>query len=133
MAPLLNPVQHLARIQCADLFLDTTPVNAGTTCSDALWMGLPIVTCAGESSSSRMAGSLLSAIGAPELITYDLKDYYNLALDLATDSKKLQAIRSKIIANRDTTPLFDSPLFTRDLESAYINLMDNFTSDLNSP
>ena len=80
-----------------------------------------------------MAGSLLSAIGAPELITYDLKDYYNLALDLATDRKKLQAIRSKIIANRDTSPLFDSPLFTRDLESAYINLMDNFTSDLNSP
>ena len=132
MAPLLKPVQHLARIQCADLFVDTTPVNAGTTCSDALWMGLPIVTCAGESSSSRMAGSLLSAMGVPELITYNLEDYYNLAVNLATDRKKLASVRSKIIANRDTAPLFNSALFTSNLESAYINLMENFTADRDS-
>jgi protein O-GlcNAc transferase len=68
----------------------------------------------------------------PELITYNLEDYYRLALDLATDTKKLDAIRIKIIANRDTAPLFDSALFTRNLESAYIKLMDNFTRDMDS-
>jgi protein O-GlcNAc transferase len=132
MAPMLEPAQHLARIQCADLFLDTTPINAGTTCSDALWMGLPIVTYSGESLSSRMAGSLLSAMGVPELITYNLKDYYNLAVNLATDRKTLASIRRKIIANRDTAPLFDSVRFTHDLESAYIKLMEEYFSSTNS-
>jgi predicted O-linked N-acetylglucosamine transferase (SPINDLY family) len=71
-----------------------------------------------------MAGSLLTAIGAPELITYTLEDYYNLALDLTTDKRKLNAIRSKIIANRDTAPLFDSERFTRNLEQAYLQMMN---------
>jgi len=132
IAPPLNSEKHLARLQCADLFLDTTPVNAHTTCSDALWMGLPVVTCVGETFPSRVAGSLLSAMGVPELITYNLQDYYRLALDLATDRKKLASIRSKIIANRYTTPLFDSVRFTHDLESAYIRLMEEYSRSMNS-
>ena len=126
-APKVSAEKYLARMQCADIFLDTSPYNAGTTCSDALWMGLPVVTCAGKTFSSRMAGSLLSAIGVPELISYNLEEYYNLALDLASDRKKLLAIRIKIIANRETSPLFDSALFTRNLESVYSKLMDNST------
>lgn len=129
MAPSLVPVEHLARIQCADLFLDTTPVNAGTTCGDALWMGLPLVTYAGETFPSRMAGSLLSTLGVPELITYNLQDYYRLALSLATDRIKLAAIRSKIVANRATSPLFDNALFTRNLEDLYVKLLDNASGD----
>jgi len=128
MAPMQEAEKHLARLQCADLFLDTLPINAHTTCSDALWMGLPVVTCAGDAFPSRVAGSLLSAIGVPELITYNLKDYYNLALDLASDKKKLDAIRSKIIANRDTAPLFDSERFTRNLEQAYVQMMDDYSN-----
>jgi predicted O-linked N-acetylglucosamine transferase (SPINDLY family) len=114
-------------MQCADLFLDTLPYNAGTTCSDALWMGLPVITCAGEAFASRMAGSLLTAIGAPELVTYNLEDYYQLALDLATNRDKLVAIRNKIIANRDTSPLFDSVRFTRNLEKVFIQMMDDYS------
>lgn len=124
VAPFLQRDQYLARLQCADLFLDTLPYNAGTTCSDALWMGLPVVTCAGDFFASRMAGSLLTAIGVPELIAYNLEEYYRLALELATDREKLDAIRSKIVANRDTTPLFDSKRFTRNLEHAYRQMME---------
>jgi len=127
MAPLLHREEHLARLQCADLFLDTLPFNAGTTCSDALWMGLPVITCAGDAFASRMAGSLLTAIGFPELITYNLEDYYSLALDLSTDRKKLEAIRCKIIANRDTTPLFDIARFTSNLEKAYTQMVEEYS------
>jgi len=119
---------HLARLQCADLFLDTLPFNAHSTCNDALWMGLPVVTCTGGTFPSRVAGSLLSAIGTPELITYNLNDYYHLALDLATHREKLAAIRSKIIANRDTAPLFDSERFTRNLEQAYIEMLEAYSA-----
>jgi predicted O-linked N-acetylglucosamine transferase (SPINDLY family) len=124
MAPMLkNPEDHLARLQCADLFLDTTPYNAHTTCSDALWMGLPVITCAGNTFPSRVAGSLLSTIGLPELITYDLDDYYQLALRLSTDKNFSASIRSKLIANRASSPLFDNARFTRDLEAIYCALM----------
>lgn len=123
MGPMLDPAQHLARLQCADLFLDTVPYNAHTTCSDALWMGLPVVTCAGETFPSRVAGSLLSAMGVPELITYDLEDYFGLARDLATDRTKLDVVRKKIISNRETSPLFDSALYTRNLEEVYSKIM----------
>jgi len=124
MAPtIMDTEKHLARLQCADLFLDTLPYNAHTTCSDALWMGLPVVTCAGETFTSRVAGSLLTAIGTPELITYNLDDYYRLALELATNGEMLATIRNKIITNRDTAPLFDSERFTRNLERAYLKMM----------
>ncbi len=119
-APRENLVEdHLARVQCADLFLDTSPYNAHTTCSDALWMGLPVVTCVGETFPSRVAGSLLTALGVPELITYNLESYHALALELATDKSKYANIRSKVIANRESAPLFDSRKFTRDLENLY--------------
>lgn len=120
---------HLARIQCADLFLDTTPYNAHTTCSDALWMGLPVITCAGETFPSRVAGSLLKAIGVPELITYNLDDYYTLALELTTDKNRYADVRNKIIANRESAPLFDSTKFTRDLENLYQLMWDDYTSN----
>ncbi len=118
-----SPDQHLARIQCADLFLDTISYNAHTTCSDALWMGLPVVTCAGQTFPSRVAGSLLATIGAPELVTSNLNEYYQLALDLATNKDKLAAIRNKLLINRDTSPLFDSTRFTRNLEGIYAKMM----------
>lgn len=111
--------QHLARLQCADLFLDTLPFNAGTTCSDALWMGLPVVTCSGDSFASRMAGSLLSAINLPELITYTLEDYFSLAHELATNQTRLQDVKSRLEHNRSSSPLFDSVQITSDLEHLY--------------
>ena len=128
MAPLLHREAHLARMQCADLFLDTLPYNAGTTCSDALWMGLPVITCSGDSFVSRMAGSLLTSIGLPELITYNLEDYYNLAVELALSKQKRESIRNIILTNRDTSPLFDSRRFTLNLEKVYIKMMDNYST-----
>ncbi len=118
--------QHLARLKCADLFLDTMQVNAGTTASDALWAGLPVITCAGKTFSSRMGGSLLTALDVPELITYNLDDYYRLALELATDGEKREKTRQKIISNRDTAPLFDSRLFTQNLEAAYLHMWNEY-------
>ena len=123
---------HLARIQCADLFLDTTPYNAHTTCSDALWMGVPVITCAGETFPSRVAGSLLTALRTPELITRNLEDYYALALELATDKNKYASIRNKIIANRESAPLFDSTKFTRDLEHVYQQMWDQYVNSSNN-
>ncbi|MBV8665986.1 MAG: tetratricopeptide repeat protein [Burkholderiaceae bacterium] len=128
-APRVPPAEHLARQQCADLFLDTLPYNAHTTCSDALWMGLPVVTCIGETFSSRVAGSLLSALGVPELVTTNLQDYHGLALALATDEARRTALRDKIIALRDTAPLFDSGKFTRNLEEAYHTMWANYTGN----
>lgn len=110
---------HLARQRLADLFLDTLPYNAHTTASDALWAGLPVLTCAGRSFASRVAGSLLRAIGMPELITDNLADYEALALTLAQDPARLATLRRSLAEARDTAPLFDSPRFCRHLEVAY--------------
>jgi protein O-GlcNAc transferase len=114
--------EHLARIRLADLFLDTLPFNAGTTASDALWAGLPVLTCAGEAFAARMAGSLLTAIGLPELITYSCQDYEALALALATDPQRLHTIRAQLALNRSSYPLFDTTRFTRHLESAFLQM-----------
>ena len=114
--------EHFARLQCADLFLDTTPYNAHATCSNALWMGLPVITCSGDTFASRVAGSHLTTMGVPELVTYSLDDYHALALLLANDRKKLLDIRKKIITNRESSPLFDSVRFTRGLEALYIKM-----------
>lgn len=92
------------------------------------WMGLPVVTCAGDAFASRMAGSLLSAMGVPELITYNLEDYYRLALDLALDGEKLKAFRDNIRSSRDTSSLFDCGRFTRNLEQACMGMMGEQTS-----
>jgi len=106
-APRLPLPQHLARHVHADLFLDTTPYNAGATCNDALFMGVPVLTCAGESMSSRVAGSQLRAAGLPEFVTHDLVSYETLALDLVARPGRLLEYRAQLAANRDTWPLFD--------------------------
>jgi predicted O-linked N-acetylglucosamine transferase (SPINDLY family) len=115
---------HLARHRLADLFLDTLPYNAHTTASDALWTGLPLVTCKGESFAGRVAASLLHAIGLPELVTDTLEDYESLALKLARDGALLRAVGQKLERNRLTTPLFDSERFRRHIESAYMTMRD---------
>src|SRR6185369_14868449 len=97
----------LARHRLADLFLDTLPYNAHTTASDALWVGLPVVTCRGQAFAGRVAASLLNAVGLPELVTHGLADYEALALRLAADSTALKTIRDKLARNRDTHRLFD--------------------------
>jgi len=111
--------EHLARHCCADLFIDSFPCNAHTTASDALWTGLPVLTCPGESFASRVAASLLNAIGLPELIAGSPSGYEREAIDLAMNPRKLAAIRHKLAANRLTTPLFDTARFARHIESAY--------------
>jgi predicted O-linked N-acetylglucosamine transferase (SPINDLY family) len=125
-APRVPLAQHIARHRLADLFLDTLPVNAHTTCSDALWAGLPVLACVGETFISRVAGSLLKAIGLPELITYTLQEYEALALRLARHPAELAGIRERLAKNRLTAPLFDTPRFTRHLEAAYLLMWDRY-------
>jgi predicted O-linked N-acetylglucosamine transferase (SPINDLY family) len=110
---------HLARLRLADLFLDTLPYNAHATACDALWAGLPVLTCTGNSFPARVGASLLHAIGLPELVTSSLAEYEELALALARNPERLAGIKAKLMRNRDTEPLFDTARFTRDLESAY--------------
>jgi predicted O-linked N-acetylglucosamine transferase (SPINDLY family) len=121
--------EYLARYRVCDLFLDTYPYNAGTTGSDALWSELPVLTLMGESFASRMAASLLNAIDLPELITNTREDYEALAIELATNPQKLAAMKFKLRNNRLTTPLFDTPLFTKYLEAAYVQVMERYRND----
>jgi predicted O-linked N-acetylglucosamine transferase (SPINDLY family) len=121
--------EHLSRLQLADLFIDTFPCNGHTTTSDALWAGIPGVTLAGESFSSRVAGSLLNTIGAPELITYSINDYINLAIDLASSREKFFNIKNKVAVNRITSPLFDINLFTENIELTYQRIYTNSLSN----
>jgi len=111
--------EHLARQQLADLFLDTLPCNAHTTASDALWAGLPVLTCVGNSFAGRVAASLLAALDLQELITYDLRDYEELAIRLATQSDKLLNIKNELNTNKLKKPLFDTKLFANDIETAF--------------
>ena len=121
---------HLARHRQADLFLDTFPYNAHTTTSDALWAGLPVLTLMGSSFASRVAASLLNAIGLPELITNTQEEYEALAIDLALSPQKLTDIKLRLASNRLTAPLFDTPLFTTNLETAYIKMVERYQADL---
>jgi len=114
--------EHLARLRLADLFLDTLPFNAGATASDALWAGVPVLTCAGDAYAARMAGSLLRAIGLAELVTTSLADYEALALRLAASPALLAGWRTRLAANRSCTPLFDTARFTAHLEAAYLEM-----------
>ncbi|MBB5054693.1 putative O-linked N-acetylglucosamine transferase (SPINDLY family) [Afipia massiliensis] len=118
-APRMPPDEHLARHRCADLFLDTLPYNAHTTASDALWAGLPLLTCRGDTFAGRVAASLLKTIDLPELVTSSQADYEQRAIELATQPDRLKALRQKLADNRLTTPLFDTVRFTRHLEQAY--------------
>lgn len=115
----LPQAEHLGRLQLADLVLDTLPFNAHTTASDALWAGVPIITCAGQTFASRVAASLLHAIDLPELATPDLDAYYALALELASDADRLATVKQALADKRMTTALFDIDLYTRNLERLY--------------
>ena len=110
---------HLARHGLADLFLDTLPYNAQTTASDALWAGLPVLTCLGGALSGRVAASVLTAVGLPELITHSLEEYEALAASLAQEPERLRRMRDTLARNRLTHPLFDTARFTRHLEAAF--------------
>ena len=123
-----NP--HLSRHHQADLFIDTFPYNAHTTASDALWAGLPVLTLMGESFASRVAGSLLNAIGLPQLITQSQEEFEAMAIELATNPQKLASIRGNLANNRLSAPLFDTPLFTKHLESAYLRMYERYQMDL---
>lgn len=129
-APRAALPEHLARHSLADLFLDTFNFNAHTTASDALWAGLPVLTKLGENFAARVAGSLLTAVGLPELITETTEDYERLALELATDRDRLAAIRAKLAAQRLTSPLFDSQRFTRHIEDAYLRAFQRHVDGL---
>jgi predicted O-linked N-acetylglucosamine transferase (SPINDLY family) len=122
--------ENLARYRTCDLFLDTFPYNAGTTASDALWAGVPILTRMGHSFASRVAASLLNAIGLPELITTSQAEYEALAIELALNPQKLAEIKLKLAKNRLTTPLFDTPLFAKNLEAAYLQMYERYQADL---
>jgi protein O-GlcNAc transferase len=124
-AKRLTYEDHLARHRLADLFLDTLPYNAHTTASDALWMGLPVLTCAGTTFAGRVAASLLSAAGLDELITRSLEDYESLALKLARDQSLLDTVRERIESSHHG-PLFDTARFTRYIEAAYIRMWSRF-------
>ena len=118
--------EHLARHKFADLFIDTFNYNAHTTASDALWAGLPVVTKIGKGFPARVAGSLLKAVGLPELITENEKEYEALILDLASNSDKLLKIKEKLRVNRLSQPLFDTELYTKNLEKAYLQVYKNY-------
>ena len=123
-APRANLGKHLARHRLADLFLDTLPYNAHTTCSDALLMGLPVVTRMGSTFAGRVAASDLLALGLPELVTHSAEEYEALACKLASDGALLAAIKEKLQSNVKTEPLFDSARSARDIEAAYVMMRE---------
>jgi protein O-GlcNAc transferase len=123
-AARVAPAEHLARHRLADLFLDTLPYNAHTTASDALWAGLPVLTCVGNTFAGRVAGSLLRAVGLPELVTQTLHDYETLAFKLARSPALLAQVRDRLEHNRATVPLFDLERFRRHLEAAYLTMWE---------
>jgi predicted O-linked N-acetylglucosamine transferase (SPINDLY family) len=121
-APKIPLADHLARSAQADLFLDTVPYNAHTTGSDALWAGVPLLTCLGSTFASRVAASLVGAVGLDDLVASSLQEYETLALRLATDPVQLRALRERLKRNRSSYPLFDTARFTRHLEAAYTTM-----------
>jgi protein O-GlcNAc transferase len=122
--------EHLARHRQADLFLDTLPYNAHTTASDALWAGLPVLTLMGNTFPGRVGASLLKAIDLPELITNTQEEYEAMAIELAMNPQKLRDIKLKLARNRLATPLFDTPLFTKNHETIYIKMKERYQADL---
>ena len=126
----LSKLEYLARYRVADLFLDTLPYNAGATASDALRMGLPVLTCLGNSVVSRMGASLLNAVNLPELIKTSQEEYELFAIELAMNPEKLKIVKDKLVNNLLTAPLYDTPLFTKNLESAYLAMYDRYQNGL---
>ena len=129
-AKRMDPADHLARHSAADLFLDTLPYNAHTTASDALWMGLPLLTQVGTTFPGRVAASLLTAIDLPELITTSQAEYENRAIELATNPELLEKIRQKLNLNKFIKPLFDTNRFTENIENAYIEMYRRYKEKL---
>ncbi|MBS1188067.1 MAG: repeat-containing protein [Burkholderiaceae bacterium] len=129
-ASFMSLPEHLARHRVADLFLDTLPYNAHTTASDALWAGLPVLTCMGASFASRVAASLLTAVQLPEMIVQSQQEYVQRAIELASQPHRLAEIRRKLEHNRLTTPLFDTALFTTHIEAAYAAMLERYQADL---
>lgn len=129
-APRMALPDHLARHRQADLFLDTFYYNAHTTASDALWTGLPVLTCPGETFASRVAASMLNAIGLPDLIAQSPAGYEALAMELANNLPKLAGIKARLEKNRRTYPLFDTALFTQHIETAYSSMWERYQSGL---
>jgi len=123
-ASRMELLDHLARHRLADLFLDTFPCNAHTTASDALWAGLPMVTYLDQAFAGRVAAGLLNAVVLPELVARSHAEYESLALELATHPEKLSAIKAKLVQNRETTPLFNTELFAKNIEAAYIKMWE---------
>jgi predicted O-linked N-acetylglucosamine transferase (SPINDLY family) len=121
---LPNHDHHLARLQLADLFLDTLPFNAHTTASDALWAGLPVITCLGAAFPGRVAASVLKAAGLDELITASFADYEALALKLARDPALLAGLKAKIARNRNSCALFNTDRSRRHIEQAYTMMVE---------
>ena len=126
----ISAENYLARYKICDLFLDTFPYNGGTTCSDAIWAGLPVVTLKGKSFASRYASSILNSAGQSMLIANSLSEYKNLAVNLAQNPSKLNMIKSELENNRLTMPLFDSHLFTKNIEKAYIKMYERNQQNL---
>ncbi len=126
-APPMEISAHLSRLALGDLFLDSLPYNAHTTASDALWAGLPLITCRGEAFAGRVAASLLHAVGLPELITHSLEEYESLALKLAKDGALLQSYRDRLTRDPARLPLFDTVRTTRQIEKAYEGMMARWT------
>jgi protein O-GlcNAc transferase len=129
-APQLPYRQHLARLQWADLCLDTLPFNGGATTSDALRAGVPVVTCAGQSFAARMSGSLLHTLGVHELVAGSLSEYEQIAMRLARDRFRLASVRSELLHRRSTSPLFDTARFCRHLEAAYSAMVERHARGL---
>ena len=126
----LPPADYLARYRTADLFLDTLPYNAGTTASDALWAGLPVLTCMGSTFAGRVGASVLRAVGLPELITSSPEQYEQLAIELASNPQRLAGIRAKLAAALRAAPLFDTAASARHLEAAYARMYDRCQAGL---
>jgi predicted O-linked N-acetylglucosamine transferase (SPINDLY family) len=124
-APRVDLPEHLARHAQADLFLDTTPYNAGTTANDALFMGVPVISCAGATMASRVAGSQLRAIGLPELVSASLADYEALVLALGRAPQRLSELKARLAAHRHSMPLFDMARFSRAFDDLLLNAWEN--------
>ena len=122
--------EHLSRQGLADLFLDTWPYGAHTSASDALWAGLPLLTCVGESFASRVAASLLTALDLPELIANSPAEYEQLAIELAKNVVKFQSIKDRLLTNRHSAPLFQTTVTVRHIETAYTTIVERVRRNL---
>jgi protein O-GlcNAc transferase len=129
-APRMDSPEHLARHRLADLFLDTLPYNAHTTSSDALWAGLPVLTCLGQAFPGRVAASIVRAAGLPDLVTNSLDEYADKAIELATHPERLREVRDRLVHNRARCRLFDTARFCRNLESAYTTMLQRYETGL---